>query len=80
MLLVGVSIDTDFVTRYTYQTTDAGTNVENGPEPCEVPAFLVFRGVGHHDCALGGPQETSAHTQECAGEDVETGDILMLRD
>lgn len=40
---------------------------------------MVFGGVGHHDGALGGPEETGANTQEGAGEDVEAGDILMLR-
>lgn len=40
----------------------------------------MFERVRHHDGALSGPEQTGAHTEKGAGEDVEAGDMLMLRD
>lgn len=67
-------------TAVTYQTTNASTDVENGPEPSKVATFGLLQRVGHHDGALSSPQQTSANTQESTSKDVEAGDILVDRD
>ena len=54
------------------QTTNDGAGVEDDPEPTDVAALCVLRGVGHHDGALSSPQETGAETEEGTGEDDET--------
>lgn len=40
----------------------------------------MFQRIGHHDGTLRSPQQTSANTEERAGENVEAGDILVNRD
>lgn len=64
----------------TYQTAHTSANVEDSPEPGEIPAFLVFVRVGHHDGTLGRPQDTRTCTQQGTREDIEPGDIFVLRD
>lgn len=66
--------------RYTYQAAHTGANVKDSPEPGEIPALLVFGRVGHHDHALGRPQDTRTGTQQSTGEDVEARNIFMHRD
>lgn len=70
----------DWGSCYTYQTPHAGANVKDAPEPREIPALLVFMGVGHHDSSLGRPQDTRTGTQQGTGEDVEPGNIFVHRD
>ena len=38
-----------------YQCADAGTHVEDTPEPGPVPALALFNGIRHHDCTLSSP-------------------------
>lgn len=63
----------------TYQTTQAGTNVEDTPEPSKVPTLGLFGRVGHHNGALRSPQQTGAHSQKGARKDIEAGDIFVDR-
>ena len=66
--------------RRTYQTTKNSTHVEDGPEPSKVATLLVFQGIGEHDGALSSPEETSANTKECTGEDIESRNVSVKRD
>lgn len=61
----------------TYQRPDYGAEVEDHPEPRDVPALVVLLGVRHHDGALGGPEHTGAEAEEGAGE-VDEADILVM--
>lgn len=59
------------------QTTNASADVEDGPEPGPVAALFLLGGVGDHDDALGGPQETGTDTEESTSEDVEAVDLFV---
>ncbi|KFY15527.1 hypothetical protein V492_01934 [Pseudogymnoascus sp. VKM F-4246] len=62
------------------QRADHAAEVEDGPEPGEGAALFGLERVGHHDCALGGPEETGADTEERAGEVVEPVDLEVQRE
>lgn len=53
------------------QGPDDTAQVEDGPEPGEGAALLGLERVGHHDGALGGPEETGADTEQGAREVAE---------
>lgn len=55
----------------TYKTTDDSAKVEDHPEIRNISAFGCFSGIAHHDGALGGPKQSSAHAEKGSGKDVE---------
>lgn len=62
------------------QGPDDTAQVEDGPEPGEGAALLGLERVGHHDGALGGPEETGADTEQGAREVVEPVDVEVQGD
>ena len=64
----------------TYQSTNAGTDVEDTPEPSPVPAFALLNGIRHDDSTLRRPQQTGADTEKSTCKDIEAGHICMHRD
>lgn len=59
----------------THQTADDGAQVKDTPEPSEVSTLLGLIGIGDHDGALGGPEETGADTEPDTSKDVEAEHI-----
>ena len=57
--------------RVTYQTANHSTQVEDHPEPGNVAALGLLGRVGHHDGALGTPEQTGAHTEKRASKGSE---------
>lgn len=57
---------------------DHSAHVEDGPEETDVTTFLGFGGVGHHDSALGCPEEGCTYSEEGTGKDNKAGVLGMV--
>lgn len=73
--LVGLGMD---VLGQRNQTANNGAQIEDHPESGDVATLGLLWWIGHHDGALGRPQETGAHTEEGTGKDEETGILIVV--
>lgn len=52
-----------------YETANHCAKVEDDPKPRDVATLELLGWVGHHDCALGRPENSCTAAEQQAGED-----------
>ena len=52
--------------------------IKDAPKESDVAALGPFRRVGHHNGALGGPQQAGADTKQCTGKNQKAGILVVI--
>ena len=60
------------------QGADEGAKLEDGPEDGKGLALVLLERVGHHDGALGGPEQRGGDPEDGSGKDEEPAGVLRL--
>jgi hypothetical protein len=71
--LLRLEVDTSIERTGSYQASNDCSKIKDHPEPADVFAFGLFRGIRHQDCAFCCPQQGGTKPEQRSRKDGEAG-------